>query len=179
MNTLERRIQDTGAVVVAAIFIALGVLFLLDEFLNISLAGYIWPFVIIVPGVLLYMAALANERDEGAGLAAFASIVTMVGLVLLVQNTFDLWATWAYAWALVGPTAVGLGLWLYGTIKNRPSVAAGGAAAAKVGLGLFIGFGLFFEVLLNISGLRLGTWAVPVILILIGVSILWKALRSR
>jgi len=38
------------------------------------------------------------------------SIITIAGLVLAVQNTFDLFATWAYAWALVAPGGVGLGI---------------------------------------------------------------------
>ena len=47
------------------------------------------------------------------------SAVTMVGTILLFQNTFDYFQSWAYAWALVFPTSVGVGQLIYGSIKNR------------------------------------------------------------
>src|SRR5512134_3895148 len=88
----------------------------------------------------------------GAALAVPAGIATMVGIVLAVQNATDLWETWAYAWALVAPGGVGLGLLLYGLLTRQPDVATGGGWALLVGLGLFLGFGFFFESVIGLSG---------------------------
>jgi hypothetical protein len=79
----------------------------------------------------------------------------MTGIVLAVQNATGLWETWAYAWALVAPGGVGIGLLTYGLLTRQPDVARGGGWALMVGLGLFLGFGLFFEAVIGLSGARL------------------------
>ncbi len=177
MNSFERKAQDSASIVLAVIFIALGVLFLLDQWLQISLGAYLWPFAIIIPGILLFLYALGLREREGVGVACGASVVSALGLLLLFQNTTGLWATWAYAWALVAPTAVGLGMIVYGMIKQQPGVVSSGVITTKVGIGLFIGFAAFFELLLNISGLNIGSWALPLLLITVGVYTLWRATR--
>lgn len=47
-----------------------------------------------------------------SGLCIPGSIVTILGLLLLlmIQNSFDLWSTWAYAWTLVVLVGTGAGL---------------------------------------------------------------------
>ena len=179
MYSSARKVQDTASVLVAVILIAIGVLFLLDQLLHIALMSYLWPFVIIVPGVLLFMYALTLDGAEGDGLAVFSSVLTVAGLLLLFQNTTGLWATWAYAWALIAPTSVGLGLMLYGSLKGRADWVTSGRIVAKVGIGLFLGFGAFFELLLNISGVRFGAWIVPLALIALGLYVVWKTARAR
>jgi len=52
-------------------------------------------------------------------MAAVGGILTMVGVVLAVQEAYDLYQTWAYAWALVAPGGVGLGLTIYGLFTGR------------------------------------------------------------
>jgi hypothetical protein len=69
----------------------------------------------------------------------------MVGLVLAVQNATDLYATWAYAWALVAPGGVGVGLVAYGFLSGQREVLRAGLPILGVGVALFLGFGLFFE----------------------------------
>ena len=177
MKMTERKLQDTATVVLALILIAVGLLFLADQWLHIDLAHYLWPFFIIVPGVLLFLFALSLNSPEGEGFTIFASIVTMTGLLLLFQNITGLWATWAYAWALVAPTSVGLGMMLYGALKGRASMVNAGRDVTKVGIGLFLGFGAFFELLLNISGAGIGTWGFPLVLIALGVYTMWRAVR--
>lgn len=51
---------------------------------------------------------LAGGRSA-AGLTIPGSIITTIGLLLLYQETFDHFESWAYAWALI-PTAVGVGI---------------------------------------------------------------------
>jgi hypothetical protein len=46
-------------------------------------------------------------------------VVTMAGLVLLVQNATDRFETWAYAWTLVLLVGSGVGRWLLGAVGGR------------------------------------------------------------
>ena len=60
--------------------------------------------------ILLIGLLVANEQ----GMVIGGTVVTTVGLVLLYQDQTGRWESWAYAWALVGPAASGLGLVLWG-----------------------------------------------------------------
>ena len=84
----------------------------LDPFAPIADAG--WPFFVIIPGVILMLSSLIPKPPGGVGFAIAGSIVTTVGLVLLYQEQTAHWESWAYAWALVGPGAAGLGMWSTG-----------------------------------------------------------------
>lgn len=175
MNSVERRMQDVGSMVLAFILIGLGLLFLADQYFHIDVAGYVWPFGVIIPGVVMFIVGLNLSSPESEGLAIGGSVVTMLGLVLLVQNLTGLWATWAYAWALVAPTAVGLGLMLYGTLKGRQRLVHDGWTTAKVGLTLFLCFGAFFELVIGVSGLGIARLGWPLLLIALG---LWTLARQ-
>src|SRR5258707_3505816 len=142
MPAAERR----GGVILGIILIALGGFFLAERVVGFDLGHYGWPFFVIVPGVLLFAAALATaDVRAGTGLATAGGITTMVGIVLAVQNVTGLWATWAYAWALVGPGGRGVGVFLDGLFRGQPDLVSAGARTIGVALALFAGFGLFFE----------------------------------
>jgi hypothetical protein len=179
MNDEQRRIESNASMLLGVVLVVLGVLFLLDQWLNISLGQYVWPLAIIVPGVLVFLWALGLREPEGLGFASFGGILIMIGLLLQWQTLTDMWASWAYAWALVAPTAVGLAHIVFGTLKNRPRLVSSGIQVTKVGLTLFLAFAAFFELVLNIDGLNIGNWAAPVALILLGVYILWRQVRPR
>lgn len=147
----DRRAMAT----IGVLLVALGVAFLVARQLDVDIGRVGWPLFIIVPGVVLFAVALSTGGSAGAALAAPAGVVTMTGLVLAVQNATGLWATWAYAWALVAPGGVGLGLLVYGLLTRQPDVARGGAMTTLVGLGLFVAFGFFFEAIIGLSGFRL------------------------
>jgi hypothetical protein len=108
--------------VLGAALILLGILFLLGRYVravfDFDIGHYAWPFFIIIPGLLLFMASFVFERRAGLTLAIFGSMVTTTGLILLVQNTFDVFASWAYAWALVAPTSFGLAKLVYGALRG-------------------------------------------------------------
>src|SRR5690242_20138489 len=91
-----------GGVVLGLILIALGGIFLVDRLTGIDLGRFGWPLFVIVPGVLVLAWGVSMNGREGIGLAIGGGITLVVGLILAVQNTTGLWATWAYAWALVG-----------------------------------------------------------------------------
>jgi hypothetical protein len=144
--TDERR----GAVILGAILIVAGGVFLVTNVTGFALDAA-WPLFIIVPGLVLLAASFTVGGEAGGGLAIAGSIVTTVGLILAVQEASGLYATWAYAWALVAPGSVGVGMLLFGTFTGRPDLRAAGLRLAGIGLALFIGFGLFFEGVIGLS----------------------------
>jgi hypothetical protein len=168
--------QKSGAsnlnLALGATLVALGILFLVGQVFGISLGRFLWPFLIIVPGILLFGFALATRGQAGEALVIFGSMVTMVGLLLLYQNTTGHWASWAYAWALVAPTSVGLGQIVYGALKGQANTLKTGTRLAIVGIALFLVGAIFFELIIGISGLGLGSLGWPLLLIGLGVVLL-------
>jgi hypothetical protein len=150
-----------------------GVLFLIGQLVGIDLGRFAWPFFVIVPGILLFFLALAREGQTGERLAMVGSSVTMVGAILLLQNTFDYFQSWAYAWALVFPTSVGVGQIIYGSTKNLEGIRATGVRRAVIGIVIFLVLAVFFELVIGFSGHGIGLgglgWAV--VLIAAGVSL--------
>ncbi len=171
-NDHRASIDNRGRTVVAILLIGLGILFLLEPVFNIDIGHYAWPLFIIVPGVVLLVTALGAGDQAGEPLAIVGTVVTVAGLILLFQNTTDQWATWAYAWALIVPTSIGLGQILYGSIKGRSQLVANGVRIVKVGLAIFIAGAVFFELIIGISGFGLGNWGWPVLLIALGIWLL-------
>jgi hypothetical protein len=173
---------DRSGVIVGAVLIVLGLLFLAERVFNVDVGRFGWPLFVIVPGILLLAASLAVGGREGSGLAVAGAITTTVGLVLAVQNATGLWATWAYAWALVGPAATGAGLLFYGLLKGRREDISNGVRSLGTGLALFAGFGLFFEGIIGLSGepFLVGSDVLPLALIGLGVVLVAASLfRGR
>jgi hypothetical protein len=173
----ERR----ATVAIGALLIVLGAAFLLARQVGIDLGSFGWPLFVIVPGVVLFALAFAVGGRGGSGLAIAGGITTVTGLVLAFQNSTGLWATWAYAWALVAPGGAGLGLLLYGLFTRQPDLVAGGRGMLLVGLGLFVGFAIFFEGLIGLSGNRLIPFdtALPLLLVGIGGLLIVSSLVGR
>jgi hypothetical protein len=173
---------NRGALVVGGVLILVGLLFLAERLFEFDLGTYGWPLFVIVPGVLLLFAGLAAPVREGVGLAIAGTITTTTGLVLAFQNATDSWSTWAYAWALVGPASAGLGMAFYGLVRGVPGVASEGLRVLGVGLALFVGFGLFFEGVIGLSGepFLIGSDYLPFALIAAGLVVLvWGMIRGR
>jgi hypothetical protein len=117
-----------------------------------ALVGLLWPFFIIVPGALMLYGGLNDSRPSGEALAYLGSMATMTGLLLLYQNTTGHWSSWAYAWALLSPTAVGLGAWAYGARQGRPEMVEKGQRMTRYGVLLFAAGLILFEFVFGISG---------------------------
>ncbi|HEY6569255.1 MAG TPA: hypothetical protein VIZ22_03150 [Candidatus Limnocylindrales bacterium] len=111
-----------------------------------------WPLWLIVPGVAMVIGSFAIPPRGGLGLAIPGAILAMVGVVLWFQAAYNLYATWAYAWALVAPTGPGLGMLFYGLARGDRELARDGLRTTVTGLALFVGFALFFEGVLGLSG---------------------------
>jgi hypothetical protein len=156
------------------VLIVLGVLFLIGQMINVEVERLAWPFFVIVPGILVVFFALAREDQAGERLAMVGSAVTTVGTILLLQNTFNYFQSWAYAWALVFPTSVGIGQIIYGSIKNRADMSATGRQRAVVGIIIFVVLAFFFEFVIGFGGrgIGLGGFGWPVVLIVLGAVLL-------
>jgi len=83
-----------------------------------------WPAWVILPGLVLLLAAFAVPEPAGSGLAVVGGIVTAVGAVLAVQDATGTYASWAYAWALVAPAA---------SVRSAPPRRADAARRGRVG----------------------------------------------
>jgi hypothetical protein len=131
-----------------------------------------WPIWVIVPGLLLLLGSFVVGGSGGSGMAAVGGIVMMTGVVLAIQEEYDLYQTWAYAWALVAPGGVGLGLAVYGLFTGRADDLRGGLGALLAGIVIFLVGFLFFEGVIGLSGDRFsGLTEVAVPLLLVGIGL--------
>ena len=172
---------ERGTVVLGLVLVVIGALALLGRALSIDILGLGWPLFVLIPGIVMFAGGVAIGGRAGLGLAIPGGIVSMVGVVLSVQAATGLWATWAYAWALVAPGGVGLAFIVYGLITRQPDLARNGVPIVLMALGLFVAFGLFFEGVLHVSGDALPL-AEPVLatgLIILGAAILVLGAMGR
>ncbi len=164
-----------GVVLVVVGIFALGVVVL-----GVDLTQYGWPLFVIVPGLTLLVVGFVGG---GAGASVPGGIVTMLGLVLAYQSSTGDWASWAFAWALIAPGGIGLGLYLQALRDRDSEQLRRGRTLIFISLMIFmIGF-VFFESILGISGVDYGIFgkaALPALLIVIGVILLVRSIqRSR
>jgi hypothetical protein len=187
-NSTNRSVNSgsrSGSLIVGAVLVALGILFLFGQFFRVDFGHYLWPFFVLAAGAGILAVAFGSPqtatRTDGAGLAALGSMVSMAGLILLFQNMTNLWATWAYAWALIAPTSVGLGQLAYGALKNQPHLVTAGTRATVTGFIIFLAGLFFFEFVIGISGFgfTLGSLGWPILLIGLGVLLLVATLFGR
>ena len=164
-----------GIVLVVVGLFALGVVVF-----GIDLTQYGWPLFVIIPGLTLLVVGFLGG---GPGASIPGGIVTMLGLVLAYQSSTGDWASWAFAWALVAPGGVGLGLYLQALRDRDPVMLRRGRTLIFISALIFmIGF-VFFESILGISGMDYGIFgkaALPGLLIVIGIILLVRSIqRSR
>jgi hypothetical protein len=147
--------QSQPGLVAGIVLVVVGVVFLLVRVVDLTLGASSWPLWIIAPGIAMVAGSLAIPPRGGLGLAVPGTIIAIVGGILWVQEAYGLYATWAYAWALVAPTGPGLAMLLYGLVRGDHPLAGDGFRTMLVGLGLFLGFGFFFEGVIGLSGHRI------------------------
>ncbi|MGB8646309.1 MAG: DUF5668 domain-containing protein [Anaerolineae bacterium] len=153
--------------------IGLGVLALLANLFRFDIWHYIWPLFIIAFGLAFFAGMLAGGKPAG-GLAIPGSIFCALGFLMLLQNTFDYWASWAYAWALVAPAGVGVGMLIFSRWSDKPELERPGRILVTIGLILFAVGAVFFELSVGaLSFTHAGNIAGPVLLILLGILILF------
>ena len=161
-----------GGLIVGLVLILLGGAALLVQVGGLTIG---WPIWIIVPGLALILGAVAVGGSGGAGIASVGGIVLMTGIVLAVQEANGLYQTWAYAWALVAPGGVGVGLTVYGLLARRSDDLRAGLTTLFVSVVLFLVGFLFFEGVVGLSGNRFAEVtevAVPLLLVCLGVLVI-------
>jgi hypothetical protein len=131
--------------------------------------------------VFLFLFSFALEPRAGILPAIFGGMITTVGTILLIQNTFDLFASWAYAWALVAPTSIGLAKLVYGSLRGLDDQVKSGLRLAGIGFAIFVFGAFFFELVIGLNGLRFGAaWLCwPALLIGLGIVLLLSSLLPR
>lgn len=177
----ERITPQSGppALAIGAVLVLIGLVLFAAQLLDFQLTEIGWPFFIILAGIGILLFGLFVGGESGIVISG--TITTTVGLVLLFQDTTGRWESWAYAWALVGPAASGLGLAMWGVRTGNGNDVRNGTWGLLGGLAFFvIGF-LFFEGVIGISGQRLALpeWLLPVAVIAIGLVVLGRGLLER
>ena len=132
------------------VFVVTGGLFLADQFLEVELMRNYWPLLIVLFGLMFFL-SMVLVRRHGAWLAIPGAVITTAGIILFIHNTFDLWVTWTYAWALL-ISAVGLGMLIMNIYLKRDGLRKASGWVIGVGLTLFVIFGILFEMILNMAG---------------------------
>jgi hypothetical protein len=164
---------------VGGLLLLLGILVLAGQTLDLGRVG--WPLFVIVPGLGLLGLGLAVPGRLGEVLAMVGGVVTMAGLVLLVQNATDRFETWAYAWTLVLLVGAGIGWLLVGLVRGRRDLVTGGGWLIGAGLAGFLCFAVLFEVVIGIGGHRggpAGRYTLAALLILAGLGLLGRRLLT-
>lgn len=174
MNTPKNQLPFIGGV----LLIGIGILLLLAQVLQIDVGNYLWPFWIIGGGAVFFLFMLAGRTREGS-LAIPGSIIGMIGLILLFMNTFGHWEAWAYAWTLI-IASVGIGMWIWGRYSDVPRHVRTGKQLIRLGLILFLAFGIFFEVIIGFNRDSLATrifW--PAAIVVLGIYLLVRSFRRE
>jgi hypothetical protein len=161
--------RNSGSLVAGSILILMGLLALLGQlFRGFDFWGTLWPFVVIGVGLLFFVGMLLGGKSV-AGLAVPGSIITMIGLMLLVQNLTGYWESWSYSWTVI-LIAVGLGIFIMGLYSGNEGPRRAGLRLMKTGLILLIVFGAIFELIFS-AGQPFGLRQIlfPAALILVGI----------
>ena len=172
-----RRNSAGSSAALGIVLVVVGLFALLVAFAGVDLTTYGWPLFVIVPGLTLLVVGFVGV---GQGASIPGGVVTMLGLLLAYQSSTGDWATWTFAWALVAPFGVGLGMYLQALRERDASSLRTGRTLMFIGLVIFmIGF-VLFESILGLSGKDYGLFgkaALPLLLIVIGFILLWRSIQ--
>lgn len=134
-------VQKRSSLVLGAVLILLGAIFLLNRIVPGLEVVFGWPWIVIgVGAALLVIGLLVGAPD----MAVPACIVSGIGGILYYQNLTGNWTSWSYAWALI-PAFVGVGMLLAAALGGRSRNAyREGIRTLVVGIVLFLVFGSLF-----------------------------------
>jgi hypothetical protein len=183
MTALTDRRSRDGSLVVGGILIVVGLLALAMTYADLDpsswLGGSGWTLFVITPGAVLLLAGLMAKGQAGEGLTIAGSIVTTIGLMLLVMDRTGAWEAWAYAWALI-PAAAGVGVVLHGVRTGNGGQVGTGLRLVAIAAGVFVLGAWYFGNLFasGVAPIELG-WAWPVLLIGAGAVVLVVGLLGQ
>lgn len=168
-----------SSVALGVVLVVLGLFALIVQFTGFD-AGGSWPLFVIIPGLTLLLVGFISL---GTGALIPGAILTVVGLILAYMNSTQDWPAWAFAWPLVAPGGVGLGIFLQGLRNRDPQLLRQGRVlmfvAALIFMIAFVIFGTIFRISNTDYG-WFGKAALPALLIVIGIVLLARSVqRSR
>lgn len=170
--------RNGAGIALGVVLVVVGLFYLVVQVAAVDLSSFGWPLFVIIPGVTLLIVGFLSL---GTGAAIPGGILTMVGLVLAYQNASGHWTSWAYAWALVAPGGVGLGLFLQGLRERNTNLIRQGRSLIFIAALIFmVGF-VFFESILDISGINdepVVKAALPALFIVIGILLLARSISN-
>src|SRR6266852_6339647 len=144
-----------SSIAFGVVLVVLGLFALVVQFTGFD-AGESWPLFVIIPGL------------------------TLLGLILAYQSSSGDWPSWAFAWPLVAPGGVGLGLYLQGVRNHDPHVLRQGRVLMFVAAIIFMIAFVIFGTVLNIGGYNYGWFgkaALPALLIVVGLVLLARSIQ--
>jgi hypothetical protein len=164
---------NRASLIFGLLLIALGVLFLLGQLFDVNVWQYAWPLFILVPGIIFFGITLSGGA-ESAGFAIPASILTTVGLIFFFQALTGHYASWAYVWTLIFPTAVGLGMFIMGSVGDDDSLRKQGKGFLRAGLVMFVILGFVFEAIFRLGDSLFNRLFWPAMIILFGLYLILR-----
>jgi hypothetical protein len=169
MNTIDR-----GRVILAAVLIGLGLLFLIFNLIPGYRLALAWPafLMIVALGMLLPPFLWPHIRQGLAALWIPGILLLVLSLIFFYNVATTDWSAWGFLWILL-PSAAGLGLALAALIGRW------GQPVVWVGLAIAISGLIVFSLFAFIFGTRLLQAIGPVGLIILGVFVLFGAFQRR
>lgn len=180
----ERSATDHLAVLFGITLVLAGFVLTLAQLLGVRVLTAGWPLFVIVPGLVILVAAFSAPPGRGLTYLAIPGMIILVtGIILEFQALTGDWRSWSYAWALVAPGAVGAGLLIAGVRERSRGVRIAGTILLAAGIILFIAAEWFFVRIVGVGGPGLG-WGFglvfPALVVTAGVAIVAVALtRGR
>jgi hypothetical protein len=166
-----------SSVAFGVVLVVLGLFALLVQFTGFD-AGQSWPLFVVIPGLTLLVVGYVSL---GTGALIPGAILTIIGLILAYQSSTQDWTSWAFAWPLVAPGGVGLGLFLQGVRNHDSQLLRQGRVLMFVAAIIFmIGF-VIFATIFRISDTDYGWFgkaALPALLIVVGLVLLGRSIQS-
>jgi hypothetical protein len=165
-----------SSVAFGVVLVVLGLFALLVQFTGFD-AGQSWPLFVVIPGLTLLVVGYISL---GTGALIPGAILTIIGLILAYQSSSGDWPSWAFAWPLVAPGGVGLGLFLQGVRNHDAHLLRQGRVLMFVAAIIFmIGF-VIFATIFRISDTDYGWFgkaALPALLIVVGLVLLARSIQ--
>jgi hypothetical protein len=177
----HRHSRDRVSLYLGIGLVLLGAAFLVLRLVDVDVSSVPWPYWVIGGGLLMLIGGLLS-RSFGSVLLVPGSMLTTIGLILLLQNSMHLWTTWVYAWALVAPGAFGLGMALQGLVLRRSWMVRVGLGNLVAGLIIFLILALLFEIVFHLNDQRfnpVGRIVIPSALIVLGAAMVASSLLAR
>jgi hypothetical protein len=165
-----------SSVAFGVVLVVLGLFALLVQFTGFD-AGQSWPLFVVIPGLTLLVVGYISL---GTGALIPGAILTVIGLILAYQSSTGDWPSWAFAWPLVAPGGVGLGLFLQGVRNHDSHLLRQGRVLMFVAAIIFmIGF-VIFATIFRIGDTDYGWFgkaALPALLIVVGLVLLARSIQ--